>query len=191
MSSQKICLVPECASAAKSLGYCDKHYARVRRYGDPHKTTHAPLGDAPAFVAKALASETDDCIIWPYNKAPNGYGKFGTLKKQQTVHRYVCEATNGPPPTDKHHAAHRCGVRLCCNPRHIRWATPTENIREKRDHGTMTCGERHPDAKLTEADVLEMRRLSATVSGAELGRMFGVTKQSALAVIKRKTWAHI
>ncbi len=40
-------------------------------------------------------------------------------------------------------AGQPCGRRDCSNRRHLRWATPEENHREKLVHGTLPLGERH------------------------------------------------
>jgi hypothetical protein len=48
-------------------------------------------------------------------------------------------------------------------------------------------------AKLTDADVLEMRRVFAAggCTKKELGRRFGVSGVMASLIIRRKMWAHI
>lgn len=52
-------------------------------------------------------------------------------------------------------------------------------------------GERNPHAKLTAADVREIRALAGTVSRAELSDRFGVCKGHICLIIQRKTWRHI
>lgn len=72
------------------------------------------------------------CYIWV------GYVNGGrpTLiegGKSYRVARLVCEESQGPPPTDKHQAAHKkpCREILCISPYHIRWATQSENELDK------------------------------------------------------------
>lgn len=54
-------------------------------------------------------------------------------------------------------------------------------------------GEHSPKAKLTENDVREIRRryVPYKVSSVRLGREFGVEHSAILAIISRKTWAHV
>lgn len=52
-------------------------------------------------------------------------------------------------------------------------------------------GERQHDAKLTEADVVEIRRLAGTVPYRELGERFGVSAQTAWRAATGKTWKHV
>lgn len=38
----RLCAAPECDRDSFKRGYCNKHYKRVYRYGDPHTTLRAP-----------------------------------------------------------------------------------------------------------------------------------------------------
>jgi hypothetical protein len=58
--------------------------------------------------------------------------------KHIRVSRFICELINGPPPTEKHQAAHNvpdgCIGRRCIEFTHIRWATQSENEMDKPEH---------------------------------------------------------
>ena len=56
------------------------------------------------------------------------------------VHRAVCEAFYGAPPTSKHHAAHTDGDRTRNRADNLRWATAKENEADKLSHGTSRLG---------------------------------------------------
>ncbi len=60
------------------------------------------------------------------------------------VHRLVCEAFHGPPPTPEHEVAHfdGDGANNCAD--NLRWATRLENAADKQRHGRVPKGERHP-----------------------------------------------
>jgi len=94
-------------------------------------------GKALAFIETALTQETDECIIWPFTNHTNGYPSIGHGRH---VNRVVCERAYGKPPSLKHQAAHSCGVKLCINKRHVRWATRAENEADKLKHGTSLLG---------------------------------------------------
>lgn len=53
---------------------------------------------------------------------------------------------------------HRCGRRCCCNPDHLYLGTQKQNMSDMIAHGTVAIGSRHGQAKLTESDVLAIRR---------------------------------
>lgn len=55
---------------------------------------------------------------------------------QCLVHRLVCSAFHGAPPTDKHQAAHNNGMKDDCSADNVRWATAIENCADRKAHGT-------------------------------------------------------
>jgi len=55
-------------------------------------------------------------------------------------------------------------------------------------HGRATRGQRQPGAKLTEADVREIRRLAGTMLQREIGKMFGVSRVTVTSVLSGKRW---
>lgn len=99
--------------------------------------TYAPSG-MDETIAVALASNTDQCILWPHGQTNNGYPSMGPSRPR--AHRYVCEQKYGPAPKGKTDAAHSCRNRLCINPRHLRWATRSENM---MDNDTGYCPRGH------------------------------------------------
>ncbi len=175
-------------------GWCGRHYARWRRYGDPlgGGTEH---GEPLTFLKSVLGQIGNDCIAWPYAKS-DGYG----VCENEYVHRIVCEHINGLQPTSKHEVAHNCGNAECCNPKHLRWATRSENHQDKRLHGTSGIGksrpcvqgEKHARAKLKTEQVLEIRRLSNEGSTrVELALKYGVRPTLISGVVLRQIWKHV
>ena len=78
------------------------------------------------------------CLIWTgaISSAPASRPMVGIAgNKVQVVARLICEEAYGPPPTSKHQAAHNtpngCIGGLCVEPRHLRWATPRENLNDR------------------------------------------------------------
>lgn len=89
---------------------------------------------------------------------PDYRGRFGNILKQRhdryayltlyrdrrpsvlLVHRLVCAAFYGPPPTPTHEVAHRDGKPSNNRAANLRWATHAENEADKREHGTSLAG---------------------------------------------------
>ena len=99
------------------------------------------------FIADALDTSTDDCIMWPFAvRQSSGYGAHSTrrpgMKRNWDAHRYVCEQAHGQPP-ENHEAAHRCGNKLCINPQHLYWSTRHRNMQDAVEHGVMRGGGRY------------------------------------------------
>src|SRR6516164_11851118 len=69
----------------------------------------------------------------------------------------VCEAWHGRPPTEKHQVAHWDGNKANNHFGNLRWATPQENSHDCVRQGIDPVGVRKGRAKLSEADVREIR----------------------------------
>lgn len=150
----------------------------------------APRGTAISTLRRMAATQTDDCTLWPYGQS-NGYGMvaLGTVGGRQRTdrtHAVVCAWYHGERPSGTE-AAHRCGVKLCVNPRHLRWATPEQNAADKILHGTTNDGERNGNAKLTVDDVVEMRRQYCNLVES-LAVEFGVSANQVKQVLDRRQW---
>jgi hypothetical protein len=100
------------------------------------------------FIDDALASNTDDCLVWPFAvRKSSGYGAHSGLKNGKKlnydVHRFVCKEAHGSAPNGLPEAAHTCGNKLCINPRHLYWASHKQNMDDAKKHGTIRGGGRH------------------------------------------------
>lgn len=106
------------------------------------------------------------------------------------MHVLVLEAFVGPRPLGKL-SRHLDGNHANNRVENLAWGTQLENMADSIAHGTRPRGERHCRAKLTEAQVREIRRLSAAGLGsyAELGKAYGVTEGYIGDIVKRRRWA--
>lgn len=124
--------------------------------------------------------------------------------RSRLIHRLVCIAFRGEPPTDKHHASHKDGDRLNNVLGNIRWMTPSANNMEKHKHGTMRTGDNHPtrympecvsrgskhgNAKLNEAAVTKIR--TDMRSCPAIAAEYGVDSSLIAMVKQRKIWKHV
>lgn len=139
------------------------------------------------FIEAALSSNTDDCIVWPYAKTRKGYPNLHRDGRTLQGNSFICEISHGPRP-DKHEAAHSCGVRLCINPRHLRWATAKENSADRLLHGTHQLGERNHSAKIT-AD--QARLIKRSDNWRELAKEVGISEGQARHIRRGLYWIHI
>ena len=187
------CAIPECGKPpVNKRGWCSKHYQRWRKHGDPvaGKPEGADPGAGQAEIERAAKDASPEkCWLWPFGATGSGYGHTTYRGKHVLAHRTVCELVHGEPPRGSH-AAHNCGNSLCVNPHHLRWATPRQNNADKLSHDTHNRGQRHNLAKLSEADVLEIRRLAAAgpINKTELAKRFGVTRTAIYAATKGINW---
>lgn len=138
------------------------------------------------------AQDTDDCVLWPYSKTHNGYGQVWAGGKLRRTSRLSCEMAHGGAP-DGHEAAHSCRNRHCFNPRHLRWATRSENASDQIKDGTEVRGQRHGMTKLTEDDVRMIRyqTLHRGTQQAVFVKHFGMSAGAISMIVSRKNWGHI
>jgi hypothetical protein len=191
----KSCAVENCngnshTDAKGSRGYCLRHYSRLMRHGSPVGGRTA-RGAAQAFLEEAKTYSGKDCLLWPFSRNNMGYAVVKTLGNgpMRSAARVVCEAVNGMPSGNEE-AAHTCGNGHlgCINPRHLRWASHSENMLDRVGHGTANRGNRHGQSKLSAADVLEIRASAVKHSYSQLSTRFGVCPQTIGQIVNRQRW---
>jgi hypothetical protein len=182
-------------TAGGATGLCKAHYYRNRRHGSPEGGYASP-GSALKWIEEHKNYQGDDCIRFPFATDRKGYGVLYVGSVRKTGHnmqasRYMCIVAHGEPPTPAHHAAHSCGNGhlACTNQKHLRWATPVENHQDQVQHGTFAVGEAHPNAKLTDTAVVEIRTSKATAPA--LAAKFNVSEALVYAVKARKRWKEV
>ena len=140
-------------------------------------------------------NRTKTCWLWTGGTNKPGEEGYGIArgpdgKRRWRVHRLVWTVANGPIPSDAK-VLHSCDVRRCCNPKHLFLGTTQDNSDDMVSKGRSTAGERNPSAKLTEAQVLDMRAAHASgrATHRELAKRFGVSKSLVAKIIQRRRWA--
>ena len=125
----------------------------------------------------------DWCLLWPFGRIQSGYAGFG--RPWRAVHRVICEAHNGPPPSDKHQATHSCGRGhdACVNRWHLSWKTNAQNQEERYQHSGPT-----PRCKLTPEKVIEIKGLKDLMPVDEIAAHFGVIPLTIHRIHAGKLW---
>lgn len=197
--AKRTCSIEGCERPSIARGWCGMHYLRWRAHGDQFERSPGPLtseftirvpdGEAPRTLARLMDLETDDCVLWPLARSrPDGYGRIRFEGRTTLVHVLACIRRHGERPAG-HEVAHTCGVRICMNYRHLRWATPTENQADKVRHGTTNRGERYGRARLTWDQVRDIRRLRMQGESARsLGKTYGVTSGYIGRIVNHQIW---
>ncbi len=136
--------------------------------------------------------KTDGCWLWTGCIKRDGYGKVRISQRSFIAHRVSWELSFGAIP-DFLHVLHRCDNPACVRPEHLFLGTQRDNVADmdaKGRRGEVNMrGERHPQARLTEADVRLIR--SSLEHRSVLARRFGVTGQAITDVRRRKSWKHV
>jgi HNH endonuclease/NUMOD4 motif len=109
-----------------------------------------------------------------------------------SVHVLVCEAYRGFCPPHKDLVGHRDGDPTNNRLENLEWITYTENEADKRRHQRMLLGERNHQAKLTDGDISEIRRMwDRGYESGEIAARFSISRTVAHKVATRRAWKHI
>jgi hypothetical protein len=136
----------------------------------------------------------------------NGRGQGGHSLLAHRV-AYQMMVGNIPPGL---FVCHSCDVRNCVNPGHLWLGTNKDNIRDALSKGRMAIGDRNglrlhperrvvlrgsalPQAKLTEAQVLEIRTRYAHGRGNQqaLAAEYGVDPSLVSRIVRCELWRHV
>lgn len=140
----------------------------------------------------AKTEKSGGCWEWRGAKHISGYGTIRFNGKRRRAHRVTWELTNGPIP-DGLHVLHRCDNPGCVNTNHLFLGTHDGNMADCTAKNRHAKGEQNGKTKITESDVRDMRALhrSDSLSLAELGRRFGVSKTTAGSIVSGLSWGHV
>jgi hypothetical protein len=111
--------------------------------------------------------------------------------RHRRAHRVSYELAYGPIPEGLL-VCHRCDNPPCVRPDHLFLGTNLDNMRDARAKGRNVHGETHPTAKLTLADVLEIRRAYAAreMDTYELAEKYGVRNPAISRIVRGDRWGH-
>ncbi len=144
----------------------------------------------------------DECWPWLSSVTPFGHGTFShRTQKPKTLraHRVVWELTHGPIPKGLF-VCHHCDNPPCCNPKHLFLGTAKDNSMDaaskgrfwqQRDPARALASARTHKAKLTLAQVAEIKGRPSTRNGPALAREFSVSHQTIYYIRSGKRWRDV
>lgn len=144
----KTCTVEECDGKRVGRGYCNRHWLKWRRYGDP-------LGsfDWPSRMDRFLAltnkdapppsdmPELGNCWNWVGFINGPGYGMFNMGSGTIVSSRAAWILFNGEIPNGMV-IDHVCRNRKCVNPSHLRTVTRGQNSKHRDSQSSTSSGYR-------------------------------------------------
>lgn len=155
------------------------------------------------FWQKVDKKSDDGCWEWLGAKCSGGYGSFNQDGISISAHRMAWILTYGDIPeienTDFRGTCvlHKCDNRKCVNPSHLFLGSADDNMKDMARKGRGKTreenGEHNPMSKLTNDDVLEMRKLYSTGNyrQLDLANIYNIKFQTVSNIVRRETWRHI
>jgi hypothetical protein len=140
-------------------------------------------------LEKIKSSANLKCWEWTGGKDADGYGVFSFQGYTKRAHRASYEAHHGPIPSDMV-VCHRCDNASCVNPNHLFLGSHADNMADRGAKGRQARGETQGCAKLTEAQVIEIRSRRSEPQ-RELAKIFGVSQGQIYNVRSGKHWGHV
>lgn len=162
-----------------------------------------------SYVAKVDVG----CWEWIGTRVPAGYGQIRFRRKNLSAHRLSYQIHHGHDP-GRMSVCHSCDNPSCVRPEHLFLGTQVDNIADAMSKGRVSCGAKHaatipsgenhwsrlkPErlargvqngrARLTESDVVEIRKLRAAgVARKALAARFHVAPERIWYIATGRGW---
>ena len=135
--------------------------------------------------------KTSGCWEYPNVHSETGYGRVVISKKTWLAHRYAYFISKGQIPKGLC-VCHKCDNRACVKPLHLFLGTYKDNAVDMVSKGRQSKGEAHYKAKLSNQDVLDIRRryLSGDKRVA-IALDYGIGLTQLWRIGTLRSWGHI
>lgn len=126
----------------------------------------------------------------------NGYCCSSICGVVMSFHDASLEASTEQPLTKGEICRHLCNNRTCCNPDHLLHGTRANNGADTAKAGSLK-GEKHPNSKLTEKQVIEIKHLlrngenSQKLTYGAIAAKYNVTPECIGSIKRGKTWDYV
>lgn len=166
------------------------------------------------FWKKVNIRSSDECWEWMASCNKKGYGRVKAFGTMTLAHRVSFFISNGYL-TDGLFVCHTCDNPSCCNPIHLWEGTNDDNMQDciakgrhisqnpssvsgenhfyNRKPELRPKGEKNSRAKLKDADVIEIIRMTreGIIPRNQIALMYGVSKGVIGKIAARLSWKHL
>lgn len=135
------------------------------------------------------------CWLWNGLTNIHGYGVFGLNRKSYNAQR-IMYLLSYPAWKQDTYICHKCDNPQCCNPKHLFAGTAKDNVidRDNKGRGKVPDqkGSNHSRTKLTEANIIDMRKQYAQgVKQGTLAKQYNIGQYQVSRIVNHKRWTHI
>jgi len=171
-----------------------------------------PVHQLPGSILSRILVTPSGCWEWQGARHPLGYGYVRWEGKRWYAHRLVYTLTVGPIPHGLL-VLHHCDNPPCCNPTDLYAGTQADNMRDMvernrwggsrslpsgerhwshRTPNRIVRGEAHGQAKITAADVRDIRASHDDgESLRSLARRYKLSRPQIKRIVTGQAWAHV
>ncbi len=181
-----VCAVENCSAQATRRGWCQPHYRRWQRHGDPEGGRLHAKHDMSLEERLLLRRQITASGCWEYtgSKDSGGYGALKISGQNKKAHRIAYKVWVSDVPDDVD-VLHHCDNPPCFNPEHLFLGNDEINVWDKMLKGRAA-------QKLTADEVVDIRwLLSQGAVAAEVARAYGVHPATICEIRTGKLWRHI
>ena len=135
------------------------------------------------FESKVAYVPFSSCHYWAGQVNGQGYGMF----RLQRAHRISYRLYKGSIPDlingERAVIRHKCDTPLCVNPDHLEVGTQRQNMRDAAERKRMPQGVRHWNARLSDADIVEIELLlDAKTPPKEICERFNISEAKVSSI---------
>jgi len=156
----------------------------------------SPKGPRPIPIYrrfwKKVKKARGGCWLWVGGRTLRGYGIFGVATQfVMLAHRAAWELSRSflRPGEQVHHS---CDEPRCVNPDHLWTGSQKDNLADMKSKGRGLAGEKHPNSKLTDAKIRQIRLLLSTGwKQWAVANRFRVSRVTVSRIGSRHLWGHV
>jgi hypothetical protein len=137
-----------------------------------------------------MSEKRGNCLVFLGSCDKDGYGWIKHNYVTYKVHRLVYILTYGPTELD---VLHSCDNPPCWLLEHLKVGTALDNAQDRDSKGRGAIGSKHPNAKLTEQQVLSIREEYKPYFMPQriLAEKYGVSTSMISCIITGANWSHV
>ncbi len=173
----RICKIKGCGKKYRALDYCNKHYKRWKKYGDPNYTQIEMHGLHKTSEYSTWANMKDRCLN-PRQKGYQSYGGRGITVCGRWQDSFVAFYEDMGAKPFKKAQIDRINNDGNYEPSNCRWISCVKNSRNRRNN----------NLTLAKARDIRKRYAKGSISQKLLAKLYKVNNKSIWRVLHNRTW---